>query len=110
VAWNILFHPEAVTELGKVPARERAAIGNVAYKLAAVGPNLGYPHSSSVRTADNLRELRPRQGRSQWRAFYRQFGQAFVIGAIGPEADVNGQGFSRAVRAAEARLDDVEMV
>ena len=109
MTWNVLFHPEAVIELGKVPARERVAIGNVAVKLAAVGPSLGYPHSSSVRTATNLRELRPRQGRSQWRAFYRQFGQAFVVGAIGPEAAVNGQGFSRAVRAAEARLEDVEV-
>ena len=90
-------------------ARERVAIGNVAVKLAAVGPGLGYPHSSSVRTANNLRELRPRPGRSPWRAFYRQFGQAFVVGAVGPEAAVDGRAFDRAVRAAEARLDDVEI-
>jgi hypothetical protein len=58
--------------------------------------------------ARNLRELRPRGGRSPWRAFYRRIGEALVIGAIGPEARVDGRGFSHAVEMAEARLDRVE--
>jgi hypothetical protein len=49
-----------------------------------------------------------RAGNSPWRAFYRQFGQQFVIGAIGPEADNDPKGFKKAVRAAEERLDEVE--
>jgi hypothetical protein len=58
--------------------------------------------------AKKLRELRPRRGNSPWRAFYRRIGEVFVIGAIGPEANVDHQRFRRAVKAAEARLDAVE--
>ena len=54
--------------------------------------------------ANRLRELRPRAGRSRWRALYRQIGDAFVVGAIAPEATVDGQGFNRAIHAAEMRL------
>jgi hypothetical protein len=77
-------------------------------KLEAIGPALPFPHSSAVKIGTNLRELRPRAGNSPWRAFYRQFGQQFVIGAIGPEADNDPKGFKKAVRAAEERLDEVE--
>ncbi len=44
-------------------------------KLGAYGPLLGYPHTSAVRGAEGLRELRPRAGRSAWRALYRQVGE-----------------------------------
>ncbi|MGC5318615.1 type II toxin-antitoxin system RelE/ParE family toxin [Micromonospora arida] len=77
-------------------------------RLESLGPNLGYPHSSKIRTADNLRELRPRGGRSRWRVFYTQVGEAFVVGAIGPEASVSQRNFARAVAAAERRIKDVE--
>lgn len=106
--WDVLVHPEADTELNKVPAKERVAIMNALDKLRVVGPALGYPHTSQVRSAHHLREIRPRQGRSPWRAFYRQIDQYLVVGAVGPEADVDPKGFRRAVRAAEQRLDDVE--
>ena len=59
--------------------------------------------------ADRLRELRPRAGRSPWRAFYRQIrGVIFVVGAIGPEAAVKPRDFVRAVRRAEDRLNKIE--
>ena len=77
-------------------------------KLRAIGPALGYPHTSNIESAVNLRELRPRQGRSPWRGFYRQIGQALVIGAIGPEANADPKGFTRAVKWAQERLDDVQ--
>ena len=51
-------------------------------------------------------ELRPRAGRSKWRAFYRQVGAAMVIAAIGPEATVD----ARAVKVAQQRLNDLEGV
>ena len=108
MAWVVLLHPDAETELGKIPARERVAVATALDKLRAIGPVLGYPHTSKVRSADNLRELRPRQGRCPWRAFYRQIGETFVVGAVGPEADVDPNGFARAIRQAEQRLDDVE--
>ncbi|MFY1618450.1 type II toxin-antitoxin system RelE/ParE family toxin [Micromonospora sp. WMMD736] len=106
--WLVLYHPEAIVELDALPAVERAAIGHAVEKLESLGPNLGYPHSSSVRSAVNLRELRPRGGRSRWRAFYSGVGRVFVIGAVGPEANVHRRGFARAVAAAQERLKDVE--
>lgn len=78
----------------------RNAIG----KLEQAGETLVYPHSSQVRGATNLRELRPRAGRSAWRAFYRRIGAEIVIAAFGPEARADSRGFERAARAAEARL------
>lgn len=73
-------------------------------KLDAAEDGLGFPHSSAVQGADRLRELRPRAGRSPWRAFYRRIGGDIVIAAIGPEATVDRRAFGRAVRAAEDRL------
>jgi hypothetical protein len=76
-------------------------------KLIALGPQLPFPHQSSVRGAgEGLRELRPRGGRSPWRAIYRREGDAFWIGAVGPEAEADPHGFDRAVRAARRRLDE----
>ncbi|GAB3815327.1 hypothetical protein GCM10027605_62430 [Micromonospora zhanjiangensis] len=108
VSWLVVYHPEAETELRVLPATEQVAIGHVVEKLEAVGPNLGHPHSSQVKIALNLRELRPRAGRCRWRAFYRQVGPAYVVGAIGPEANVNQRAFRRAVVAAEQRIDEVK--
>ena len=59
-----------------------------------------FPHPSAVKDAERLRELRPRTGRSPWRAFYRQIGEIiFVVGAVGPEATVKPHDFAQAVRA-----------
>ncbi len=61
-----------------------------------------------MRGADRLRELRPRGGRSPWRAFYRQVGDEFVVAAVGPEAEVDQLGFAAACRRAKARLAEME--
>jgi hypothetical protein len=66
---------------------------------------LGYPHSSRVRGAADLRELRPRAGRSPWRAFYRRIGEEMIVAAFGPEAGVDPLAFERAVSTAVRRLD-----
>ncbi|MFV2012417.1 MULTISPECIES: type II toxin-antitoxin system RelE/ParE family toxin [unclassified Micromonospora] len=92
----------------ELPAVERVAIGHAVDKLVAIGPNLGYPHSSDIKTATSLRELRPRAGRSRWRALYRQVGNAYVLGAIAPEASVNPRAFWKAIAAAEKRIDEVK--
>ncbi|MGS2615158.1 type II toxin-antitoxin system RelE/ParE family toxin [Micromonospora sp. LZ34] len=107
MSWTVLYHPEADSELRALPTTEQVAIGHAVEKLQSQGPNLGHPHSSAVKIAKNLRELRPRSGRCRWRAFYRQVDSAFVIGAIGPEANVNQRKFSRAVTAAEQRINDL---
>ena len=61
-----------------------------------------------MRGTQRLRELRPRVGRSPWRALHRQVGEAFVVAAIGPEAQSDPRGFDRAVRKALERLAKVE--
>ncbi len=78
-------------------------------KLEQIGPILGEPHAKHIQMTDEpLRELRPRQGRCPYRAFFRDFDSASVVAAIGPEADQDRRGFHRAVAAALDRLATVE--
>lgn len=104
----VRFTHEARREFHALPPAEREAMRNAIGKLEQAGENLAYLHSSRVRGAANLRELRPRAGRSPWRGFYRRIGAEMVIGAFGPEAQADPRGFARAVRAAEERLDAEE--
>jgi hypothetical protein len=106
--WGVLYLPAARAERSKVPAAERVALDNAVRKLEAIGPDLPYPHSSAVKQADRLRELRPRAGRSPWRAIYRQCGEAFVIAAVCPEAQQDPRGFGRGCADAEERLAELE--
>jgi len=106
--WTVLYLPEAEAERGGLEPKEKAALINADRKLAALGPNLPYPHSSAVRGAERLRELRPRGGRSAWRALYRQVGSVFVVAAIAPEAQVDPRAFAAACRQAEKRLVHIE--
>ena len=95
---------EAEEELEALPLAEEVAVRTVLAKLEALGSRLPFPHQSAVRGA-TVRELRPRSGRSPWRAFYRRTGaEHFLVGSMGPEALVNPKGFKRAVRLAETRL------
>jgi hypothetical protein len=91
-----------------VPAAERLAVDNAVAKLEALGPDLPYPHSSSVQGAGGLRELRPRGGRSPARPLYARVGGTFVVAAVGPEAQHDPRGFRRACQAAAERLAEVE--
>jgi hypothetical protein len=106
--WTVAYLPEAAQERAALPKAERAALINADAKLSAYGSQLGYPHTSAVRGADRLRELRPRAGRSPWRALYRQVEDVFVVAAVGPEAQSDSRGFERAVRRALQRLADLE--
>ncbi len=106
--WEVRYLPEAEEELGELPGTERAAVNNAVRKLESLGPALGYPHASAVRSVPNLRELRPRQGRSPWRALYRQVGDVYVVAAVCPEAGSDPRGFTKGYEAAVARLDELE--
>lgn len=111
MAWDVQFHPDAVPEVDTLLARdirEYTALQTAIEKLEVYGDRLPPPHTGNVRGADRIWELRPRQGRSQWRAFYRRIGPMLVIGAIGPEAESDRKGFDRAVMLAEARLNAIE--
>ena len=100
--------PEARAELLGLPRAEQQALLNGLEKLRDLGVRLGYPNTSKVQGAHDLRELRPRAGRSAWRAFYRRIGDTLVVGAIGPEARANPRGFRAAVATAVERLDAIE--
>lgn len=108
VVWRVVYLPDAERERAALPAGERVALYHAVAKLEAIGPSLGFPHSSAVQGGKQLRELRPRAGRSPWRALYRLVGEVFVIAAVGPEAQRDPRGFARACRAAEQRLSAVE--
>lgn len=91
-----------------LPANERNALLHAVDKLEAFGPQLGFPHTSAVQGFPGLRELRPGAGRSPWRALYRRVDDAFVIAAIGPEAQEDHRRFEKAARLAMARLAELE--
>ena len=96
---------EADEELAALPRAEEVAMRSVIAKLEALGTRLPYPHQSAVRGVKGMRELRPRSGRSAWRAFYRRIGaEKFLIASVGPEALVNPRGFDRSVSLAGQRL------
>jgi len=101
-------HPEAEPELTSLPQGERYAMQNAFEKLMVYGDQLPFPHSSKVKGAAQLRELRPRAGRSPWRGLYRRLGDTLVIAAIGPEAQTDPRGFRHAVRTAGERLIQLE--
>jgi hypothetical protein len=108
LTWAVVYLPDAVREREALPPRERQALYNATAKLKAIGPALGYPHTSAVQGASQLRELRPKAGRSPWRALYRPVGDRFVIAAIAPEAQHDAKGFARACAAATQRLNELE--
>ena len=107
--WVVRMLPEARAELQSLVESEREAIENAMAKLEALGLALRFPHCSYIQDSNKIWELRPRAGKSPWRAFYRQLGQAFVVASVGPEAKVSPRDFKRAVTAAEGRLDEVGM-
>jgi hypothetical protein len=106
--WQVVFHPDAEAEMTGLPPRERAAMLTAVAKLIALGSTLPFPHQSHVRGVEDLRELRPRAGRSPWRAFYRRVDDVFIIAAIGPEAQSDKRGFDRATSAAITRLNEID--
>jgi len=106
--WDVVYLPEAESERLMLPKVERNALIPAVETLETFGPQLGYPHTSAVQGFAGLRELRPRAGRSPWRALYRRVGEVFVIAAVGPEAQSNQRGFDRAARQAGARLTEIE--
>ena len=79
--WDVVYLPEAESERLMLPTVERNALIHAVEKLETFGPQLGYPHTSAVQGFAGLRELRPRAGRSPWRALYRRVGEVFVIAA-----------------------------
>jgi hypothetical protein len=85
--WPARYLPGAEAERQKLTPAERAALDHAVDELQELGSTLGFPHSSAVQgMPGGLRELRPRRGRSPYRAIYRRVGRVFVIAAVCPEA------------------------
>lgn len=104
----VVYHPEYEAEWRKLPPPERAALASAAEKLRA-DSQLGFPHTSLVRgSVSGIRELRPRRGRSPWRGLYRRVGDAMVLLAVAPEAQVDQRGFGRALAEGERRLREIK--
>jgi hypothetical protein len=108
LVWIVVYHPEAELEYHALSVVDRSAVDNAVRKLETYGPTLPYPHQSAVRGSVSIRELRPRGGRSRVRPLYRRFADTFVIGAVGPEAQVDPRRFERAVRSATTRFAEIE--
>jgi hypothetical protein len=106
--WTVDWHPDAREEFRKLPPDERVAIQHAVQKLELLGPQLPAPHQSAVRgrQGQGLRELRPRGGRSPWRALYDRSQDTFRIAGIAPDAEVNQRRFNRAVGTARQRLEE----
>jgi hypothetical protein len=80
------------------PAARRAGGDGISGGKLAADSQLGFPHTSRVQgSRAALRELRPRRGRSPWRALYRRAGDVMVVLAVAPEAARDPRGFGRAV-------------
>ena len=105
---EVRFHHAARTEFNALPTDEQDAMRTAIARLEEFGDQLGAPHTSAVRGSAGLRELRPRRGRSPWRAIYRRVGEIMIVGAFGPEVQVDRPGFDRAVRLADGRIAEVE--
>jgi hypothetical protein len=82
---SVIYDPNAVAELLTMKSKEEhRALLNAVRKLGELGERLGPPHVKPLKSSQGaaLRELRPRQGRSDWRAIYRRAGDFYVILAI----------------------------
>lgn len=105
-------HPEFAKEMAALLLREprehRAATRTIA-RLLQFGNALGFPDSSSVRSAPvrGIRELRPRRGRSRWRPLYAITENGIYLVALAPEASRDPIGFRRAVDRAAERLGEM---
>jgi phage-related protein len=85
---------------------ERRAIFNAVDKLQALGEQLAPPHMKPLggEEAAGLRELRPRQGKSDWRPIYMRIGaKAYVVLSLGRHDE-----FEKLVGRAQARARQYE--
>ena len=103
-AWrySVIYDPDAVVELLAMKSKEEhRALLNVVLKLGELGEQLGPPHMKPLKggRAVALRELRPRQGQSDWRAIYRRAGDFYAVLAIDRHKN-----FTTLIERAQARM------
>lgn len=80
---TVVYDPDAAAEFATAikSKEERRAMLNAIDKLRELGDRLAPPHMKPLQgqLVVGLCELRPRQGRSDWRAVYRRFGTTYVV-------------------------------
>lgn len=79
--FTVVYDADAVFELVTTvkSKQERTALFNVVDKLRQLGPRLVPPHMKPLHSAAGLCEMRPRQGRSDWRPIYIRVDDRFVV-------------------------------
>jgi hypothetical protein len=100
---TVVYDPDAVAELLAMKSKqEHRALLNAVRKLVELGEQLGPPYMKPLKgdRAVALRELRPRQGQSDWRAIYRRAGDFYAILAIDRHKN-----FASLVERAQARAE-----
>jgi hypothetical protein len=97
--YTVVYDPDATIEVATAikSQAELRAIFNAVDKLRELGERLAPPHMKPLQGEGALRELRPRQGSSDWRLLYRRFGSAYVMLAVDRH---------RNLEAARARAQD----
>lgn len=105
--FTVVYDADAAIELATAvkSMEERKAIFNAVDKLRQLGERLAPPHMKPLRDAAGLCELRPRQGRSDWRPVYVRRGDAFVVLAIDRHDNFEALVARAQQRAAQYRLD-----
>jgi len=100
----VIYDPDAVVELLEMKSKEEhRALLNAVRKLGELGEQLGPPHMKPLKGAPALRELRPRQGQSDWRAIYRRSEDFYAILAI--DRHKNFAGLIERAQARAGRYD-----
>jgi len=106
--YTVIYDVDAVNELvTSVKSKDaHRSIFNVVHKLREMGERLAPPHMKPLQgvATSGLRELRPKQGRSDWRAIYRRAGSVYVILAVDRHASFQSLIARAAARA--GRYDD----
>jgi hypothetical protein len=99
---RVIYDPDAVVELLAMKSREEhRALLNAVRKLGELGEQLGPPHMKPLKGGHAaLRELRPRQGQSDWRVIYRRAGDFYAILAIDRHKN-----FAALIERAQARAE-----
>lgn len=105
---TVIYDVDAVSELVIAVKSKDAnrSIVNAVFKLREMGERLAPPHMKPLQgtAASGLRELRPKQGGSDWRAIYRRAGSVYVILAIDRHA--NFQPMTERAAARARRYDE----
>jgi hypothetical protein len=102
-AYTVVYDADALHDFNSElkSKGERLAVANAVDKLRRLGEQLVPPHMKPLKGYGELRELRPRQGRSPTRPLYRRFGDGYVMLAIAVKDDFDKKAGTAQDRAAQ---------